>query len=138
MADEQHDKGRTQSGRLETNFTEQELKQASEVDKLKGTIGELFSIRVYRNNLIIMMITWSFSSFAFFLVPLYIGKAGDLNIFLISFCLAVGEIISCAICLYLIKGSGSDNKKSLILFCAICCIGSIGALVFQSAYQSDN
>lgn len=40
---------------------------------LKGTMGELFSIKVYRNNLIIMMVVWSFASFAFFLVPLYIS-----------------------------------------------------------------
>ena len=102
---------------------------------LKGTIKELFSIRIYRNNLIIMMVTWSFASFAFFLVPLYVGNA-DLNLFLIGICLAVAEIISSFICLYLTHGR--DNKKTLIVFCAVSCIGSIGALIFQSVYKSDN
>ena len=103
--------------------------------KLKGTLRELFSIRVYRTNLIVMMITWSFASFAFFLVPLYVGKV-DLNLFLISIMLAVAEIISSFICLY-ITGK-RDNRKSLIFFCAVSCIGSIGALIFQSVYKAES
>ena len=82
-----------------------------------------------------MMITWSFASFAFFLVPLYIGNA-DLNLYLISICLAVAEIIASVICLFITHGR--DNKKSLILFCMLSCIGSVGALIFQSVYDSDN
>ena len=103
--------------------------------KLKGTIKELFSIKVYRNNLIIMMICWSFASFAFFLVPLYIGNA-SLNLYLISICLAVAEIISSFICLFITHNG--DNKRSLIIFCALSCIGSIGALIFQSVYKAEN
>jgi len=99
---------------------------------LKGTISELFSIRVYRNNLIFMMIIWSFASFAFFLVPLYIGQI-DLNLFLISLCLAVAEIISSLICLFITNNR--DKKKSLVFFWFLCCIGSIGALIFQSIYE---
>jgi hypothetical protein len=103
--------------------------------KLKGTLKELFSIRVYRNNLIIMMICWSFASFAFFLVPLYIGNI-NFNMYLITICLAVAEIISSFICLSITHNR--DNRKSLIFFCALSCIGSIGALIFQSVYKSDS
>ena len=60
--------------RLEAKVTAKEIEEASNVMNLKGSIRELFSIRVYRNNLIIMMIVWSFASFAFFLVPLYIRQ----------------------------------------------------------------
>ena len=74
-----------------------------------------------------MMITWSFASFAFFVVPLYVSNV-DLNLFLISICLAVAEIISSFICLYITHKR--DNKKSLIFFCALSCVGSIGALIF--------
>ena len=81
------------------------------------------------------MVTWSFASFAFFLVPLYIGQV-DLNLYLISICLAVAEIISSFICLYITHGR--DNRKSLIVFCALSCVGSIGALIFQSVYKSDS
>ena len=103
--------------------------------KLKGTIRELFSIKIYRNNLIIMMVTWSFASFAFFVVPLYVSNV-DLNLFLISICLAVAEIISSFICLRITHKR--DNKKSLIFFCAVSCIGSVCALIFQSVYKADS
>lgn len=82
-----------------------------------------------------MMITWSFASFAFFLVPLYVSNV-DLNLFLISLCLAVGEIISSIICLFITHGR--DTRKSLIVFCAVSCVGSIGALIFQSVYNADS
>lgn len=120
---------------LEPQLSPEEIKQASNVMNLKGTIGELFRIRVYRNNLIIMMITWSFASFAFFLIPLYIGHI-DLNIFLISISLAVAEIISSFVCLFVVHNR--DLKKSLVFFCAMSCLGSIGALIFDSVYDSDS
>ena len=81
------------------------------------------------------MITWSFASFAFFVVPLYVSNV-DLNLFLISICLAVAEIISSFICLYITHTR--DNRKSLIFFCALSCVGSIGALIFQSVYQAES
>lgn len=104
-----------------------DIQEAANVNELKGTIRELFSIKIYRNNLMIMMVTWSFASFAFFLVPLYIGNA-DLNLFLISICLAIAECIASFICLFITHGK--DNKKSLIVFCFLTCLGSIGALIF--------
>ena len=122
--------------KFELKVSSDEINEASNVMTLQGTLSELFSIRIYRTNLIIMVVCWSFASFAFFLVPLYIGNNADLNLFLISICLAVAEIISSFICLYLTHGR--DNRKSLSLFCAICCVGSIGALIFQSVYKADN
>ena len=113
--------------RLEAKVSAKELEEASNVMKLKGSMKELFSIRVYRTNLIIMMVVWSFASFAFFLVPLYISQA-ELNLFLISICLAVAENIASCICLFITHNR--DNKKSLIIFCGLTCIGSIGALIF--------
>mmetsp|Transcript_24907 Transcript_24907/g.31077 ORF Transcript_24907/g.31077 Transcript_24907/m.31077 type:complete len:138 (+) Transcript_24907:598-1011(+) len=118
--------------KFEPQLSQSDIEAASNVMKLKGTISELFSIKVYRNNLIIMMITWSFASFAFFLVPLYIGNA-DLNLYLISICLALAEIISSLICLFITHNR--DNKKSLIVFCLLSCIGSVGALIFTSVYS---
>lgn len=95
--------------------------------QLKGTIKELFGIRIYRRNLIIMIIVWSFASFAFFLVPLYIGNI-DLNLFLVSLCLAIAEIISSFICLFMTHNR--DLRTSLIFFTILSCIGSVGALIF--------
>ena len=82
-----------------------------------------------------MMICWSFASFAFFLVPLYIGNA-DLNLFLISICLAIAETIANLICMFITHNG--NNKRSLIIFCALTCIGSIAVLIFQSVYHSEN
>ena len=82
-----------------------------------------------------MTIVWSFASFAFFLVPLYVGLA-DLNLFLISICLAIAEIISSFICLYITHKR--DNRKSLIFFCALSCVGCIGATIFQSVYKAES
>ena len=121
--------------KFELKLSTDEINEASNVMTLKGTLRELFSIRIYRTNLIIMVICWSFASFAFFLVPLYISNA-DLNLFLISISLAVAEIISSFVCLYLTHGR--DNRKSLSLFCGLCCVGSIGALIFQSVYKADS
>jgi len=53
------------------------------------------------------MIVWSFVSFAFFLVPLYVGQV-DLNLFAVSISLAVAEIISSLICLFF--AGKRDNK----------------------------
>ncbi len=112
---------------MEPKLSDDEIKEASNVMQLKGTLGELFSIKVYRNNLLIMMVCWSFASFAFFLVPLYIGNI-KINMYLISICLAVAEIISSFICLGITHNR--DNRKSLIFFCALSCVGSVGALIF--------
>jgi hypothetical protein len=51
-----------------------------------------------------MMVEWSYSSFAFFVVPFYIAKV-DGNMYLFSICTAVAELFSVVICLVVI------NKK---------------------------
>ena len=116
-------------------MSEEELNAVANVLELKGTLGELFSMKVYRRNLILLMVLWSFSSFAFFLVPFYIGN-NDLNIYLISLCLGLGEVISTLICMFVTHGR--DTRKSLIVFCAVSCVGSLGALVFSSVYKGSS
>ena len=103
--------------------------------RLQGTLVELFSIKVYRNNLLIVMIVWSFSSFAFFLIPLYIGNA-EPNLFLMSISLAVAEILSALICMFVTNKL--DNRSSLIISCAMACLGSIGVLVIESSEEKKN
>jgi hypothetical protein len=112
-----------------------ELGEAENVMALKGTIWELFKIKVYRNNLLIMMGVWSFSSFSFFLIPFYIGKT-DLNIYLISLSTAIAEIIAAFICLYLTHGY--DMRKLLALFLGLTCIGSVGEVLFTSFYGGSS
>jgi hypothetical protein len=59
---------------MSVKLTEAEVEKAANVFELEGTLSELFSIKVYRSNLIILATLWSFSSFAFFLIPYYIAE----------------------------------------------------------------
>jgi len=112
-----------------------ELAEAKDELNLKGNFTELFRVKVYRRNLIIMMIVWSFSAFSFFLVPFYIATIPS-NIFLMSTCTAVAEIIASVICLTVTHNM--DKKKSLIVFCAMSCLGTIGVMLFQWLYTGDS
>ena len=116
-------------------LTDDDIAEASNVMRFKGTLKELFSVKVYRNNLLIMVIVWSFSSFAFFLVPLYIGNE-ELNLFMISLCLSTAELISAALCIYITHGR--DKIKALTIFCALCTIGCIGTLILQYVSSPDD
>ena len=98
-------------------------------------MGELFRIKVYRNNLIILGTLWAFSSFAFFLIPYYIAFI-DINIYLISMCTAIAEIISVIIC-FLIP-HGSDLRKMLAIFCGLTAVGTLGVMLFQWLYEGDS
>jgi len=86
----------------EFRFTSDE--DASSQIELTGTLRELWGNRKLRCNLLIMMVEWSYSSFAFFVVPFYIAKV-DGNMYLFSICTAVAELFSVVICLVVI------NKK---------------------------
>ena len=112
-----------------------EVAEAANVMKLTGTLGELFSIKVYRNNLIILCTLWSFSSFAFFLIPYYIAFI-DINIYLISMCTAVAEIISSFICFAITHGQ--DLRKMLAIFCGLTAVGTLGVMLFQWLYDGDS
>ena len=104
-----------------------EVAEAENVMKLEGTMSELFKIKVYRNNLIILAILWSFSSFAFFLIPYYIAFI-DIDIYLISLCTAVAEIIATLICFGITHGG--DMRKMLAIFCGLTAIGTLGVMLF--------
>lgn len=108
---------------------------AADEDKLNGTLGELFGIKLYRNNLILMIICWSFSSWAFFVVPFYLGKIKG-NMYLMSLMTAIAEIIATFICMFAIHGR--DLRKALALFCAISSVGSVGVIAFTSMYSGDS
>ena len=82
-----------------------------------------------------MATLWSFSSFAFFLIPYYIAYI-DLNIYLISAATAIAEIISCLICLGLTHSK--DLRKMLALFCGLSAVGTLGVMLFNLFYTGDN
>merc|ERR1712032_925388 len=112
-----------------------EIAQAANEENLTGTLRELFTIKVYRNNLFLMMICWSFSSWAFFVVPFYLAKIKG-NMYLMSLMTAIAEIIATFICMYAIHGR--DLRKALAFFCGLSAAGSICVIIFTSVYSGDS
>ena len=100
-----------------------------------GSLRELFGTRTYRNNLIIMTICWSFSSWAFFVIPFYLGEI-KANMYLMSLSTATAEIIATFICMFAIHGR--DLRKALALFCGISAVGSLAVIIFTSLYSGDS
>ena len=115
--------------------TREDVHQAANEERLTGTISELFTMKVYRNNLLIMVICWSFSSWAFFVVPFYLGKIKG-NMYLMSLMTAIAEIIATFICMFAIHGR--DLRKSLAFFCGLSAVGSIAVIVFTTFDKGDS
>ena len=111
--------------------TREEVEDATNEMVLKGTLRELFGMSVYRRNLIIMVILWSFGAFSFFIVPFYIGTI-DLNIYMMNLATAVGEIIATFICLFLV--SGRDKRKLTALFMFIVATSSVALILLIWLY----
>lgn len=88
--------------KISLKLSQEEIDEVSNELNLKGSLKELFSSALFRRNLIIMVIIWSFCAFAFFLVPFYMSVLETSNMFLISLALALAEIIASVICLSLI------------------------------------
>ena len=78
------------------------------------------------------MVTWSFSSWAFFVIPFYLGEI-PYNMYLMSLNTAIAEIIATFICMYAIHGR--DLRKALTLFCAISAFGSLAVIIFTLVYD---
>ena len=111
-----------------------DIEEADE-SKLTGSVSELFGIKLYRNNLLLMIACWSFSSWAFFVVPFYLGTIKG-NMYLMSLMTALAELIATFICMFAIHGR--DLRKALALFCGLSCVGSIAVIAFTSLYSGDS
>jgi Na+/melibiose symporter-like transporter len=107
------------------------MEQAKNELALKGTLRELCTIAVYRRNLLLMVVIWSFGAFSFFVVPYYIGTL-PLNIYMMSTATAVGEIVSSIICLFVTHGR--DKRKSISIFMLLTCISSVGLILLLWLY----
>ena len=116
-------------------MTREEMAEAANEERLAGTIRELFTIKVYRTNLLIMVICWSFSSWAFFVVPFYLAKIKG-NMYLMSLMTALAEIFATFICMFAIHGR--DLRRALAFFCGLSAVGSLGVIVFTSFYKGDS
>ena len=104
-------------------------------ENLSGSLRELFTTKVYRNNLIIMSIVWSFGSFGNFVIPFYLATI-PANMYLMALMTAVAEINATFICMFAI--AGRDLRKALAFFCAMSAIGSLGVIIFTSLYKGES
>jgi len=103
--------------------------------ELKGNLSELFSVSVLRNNLIILLLVWSYTAFAWYLVPFYIGTIPS-NMFLLMLCVAIAEIMGSLLCLFIVQRF--DKKRALQVCCAVSCISCIGVMAFKSLYTGTS
>jgi hypothetical protein len=92
-------------------------------------------VAVYKRNLLLMVVIWAFASFAFFMVPFYIGTL-DFNIYLMSTATAFGEVLSSVICLLVTHHI--DKKKSISFFTGISCLGSLAVTLIIWLYHGND
>jgi len=112
-----------------------ELEVARNELQLKGTLKELFSTAVFRRNLLLMMVIWSFCSFSFFLIPYYLDTIPG-NLFLMSSATAVAEILSSIICLCI--NHRYETRKSIAFFAFVSCCATIGIILLTSFLRSTS
>jgi hypothetical protein len=82
-----------------------------------------------------MMVTWSYASFAFFVVPFYLATI-DGNYYLMNLMTAIAEIAASFILLFCT--ANKDNKKLLIFFCFVSFLGCLGVLIFDAFYKGES
>lgn len=74
-------------------------------------------------NLVIMVVIWSFGSFAFFLVPYYLNTM-KANIYYLSMATECGEFVASVICLFIERCM--NLKKAAFGFLLLIACGSLG------------
>lgn len=92
----------------------------------QGTLRDLWIDPALRINLIVMMITWSFGSFAFFMIPYYL-KNIPANIYYLSLATEAAELLASIVCAFIQKFM--PLKLALFSSCVFIAIGSF-CLIF--------
>jgi len=112
-----------------------DIAKARDELQLKGTLKEMFETKVFRRNLILMMVIWSFCSFSFFLIPYYLDTIPG-NLFLMSSATAVAEILSSLICLFITHNI--EIRKSIAFFCLVSCSATIAIILLTLLLKSNS
>ena len=102
-------------------------------EELEGTLKEIFTITTYRNNVLIMMIVWSFSSFAFFMVPYYLTHV-KADIYYLSLSTESAEFLGCIASMVITKYM--VLKRAVFMCCILIASGSF-AMLFIATSMSD-
>lgn len=82
-----------------------------------------------------MTVIWSFGSFAFFLIPFYLGTIKFGNVYSMSLAIETAELMASFVCLFITKLI--SLKNSLLLFCLFVCSGAVMLLVFLNNQGSE-
>mmetsp|Transcript_14781 Transcript_14781/g.25151 ORF Transcript_14781/g.25151 Transcript_14781/m.25151 type:complete len:441 (-) Transcript_14781:54-1376(-) len=110
------------------------LAQARDESKLEGNFSELCGVKVYARNLTIMMVVWSFGSFAFFMVPFYL-KNVKANIYYLSLATELAEFLATATCAIISKYM--DLKRALFYSCTLIAAGAFFMIFIASKMADD-
>ena len=112
-----------------------EISKVTDEFRLDGSLKELFQTKLYRRNLFLLIIIWSFCTFSFYLVPYYLDTLPG-NLFLLSSSTAMAEIIASFISLAI--ANKFETRKSVALFAFISCFSTIGIILLSSLYKGTS
>jgi len=99
-----------------------------------GTIKDLWAERLYRINLLSMIVIWSFGTFAFFMVPYYLGSI-KADFYLLNLSSEMGEFIGVAVTFPI--ASKMHLGKALFIFQGIVAVGAL-VMCFVVKNSSDS
>jgi hypothetical protein len=98
-------------------------------------LKELCGIKVYARNLMIMTVTWSFGSFAFFMVPFYLQNV-KANIFYLSLATEFAEFMASVVCAVISRFM--ELRRALQLSCAFIAAGSFAMVFIAKEMASED
>jgi Na+/melibiose symporter-like transporter len=120
------------AGLGEVQLSTEEIEKVTQEFRLNGSLKELFQTKIYRRNLLLLIVIWSFCTFSFYLVPYYLDTLPG-NLFLLSSSTAIAEIIASIISLVI--ANKFETRKSIALFALISCVSTIGIILLTSYYK---
>ena len=89
---------------------------------MNGSFSDLWEIKNLRINLIVMVIAWSFASFAFFMVPFYLKNVKG-NFYHLTLASESAELAAAIICAYIQKVF--SLQKSMVTSCMFIIFGGV-------------
>ncbi|CDW72064.1 organic cation [Stylonychia lemnae] len=123
---------------LQNQYLNPTIQPVKKVEKVQRLINE----KIFRNNLLIMIFSWSTASFGFYLIPYFLSSINTLlhenryNVFELAIASSISEILANVFC-YVIT-SIFPNKKSLILSYILAFFGSMGFWVAKDTVLSSS
>jgi len=88
-------------------------------------LKDLWQVYDLRINLAIMMIVWSFASFAFFMVPFYL-KNIKVNVYHITMASESAEFVASVVCAFI--ANMMPLKNAMIVSCVLIVVGSMSLI----------